>query len=125
MIGSCRPREGVRRPLRYLAYRLGLDEKQVAELNSTTRTTQNITPANCDFVEIGFGELNISKWAMDYCRMQPCSVRALGDTAIGVPELTRICHERIAKDAFRAIESRLQRHDSLPKYDVLIRPQPV
>ena len=32
---------------------------------------------------------------------------------------------RIAKDAFRTIESRLQRHDSLPKYDVLIRPQPV
>jgi Rhodopirellula transposase DDE domain len=32
---------------------------------------------------------------------------------------------RIAKDAFKAIESRLQRHDSLPKYDVLIRPQPV
>jgi len=32
---------------------------------------------------------------------------------------------RIAKDAFQAIESRLQRHSSLPKYDVLIRPQPV
>lgn len=32
---------------------------------------------------------------------------------------------RIAKDAFEAIESRLQRHDSLPKYDVLIQPQPV
>ncbi len=32
---------------------------------------------------------------------------------------------RIAKDAFEAIENRLQRHDSLPKYDVLIRPQPV
>ena len=32
---------------------------------------------------------------------------------------------RIAKDAFEAIEDRLQRHDSLPKYDVLIRPQPV
>ena len=32
---------------------------------------------------------------------------------------------RIAKDAFNAIESRLQRHDSLPKYDVLIQPQPV
>src|SRR3954467_5511546 len=35
---------------------------------------------------------------MDYCRMQPCSVRALGDTEIGIPELTRICKERIAKD---------------------------
>ena len=32
---------------------------------------------------------------------------------------------RIAKAAFRTIESRLKRHDSLPKYDVLIRPQPV
>ena len=32
---------------------------------------------------------------------------------------------RIAKDAFEAIEGRLQRHASLPKYDVLIRPQPV
>jgi hypothetical protein len=32
---------------------------------------------------------------------------------------------RIAKGAFGAIESRLQRHDDLPKYDVLIRPQPV
>ena len=36
---------------------------------------------------------------MDYCRMQPCSIRALGDTALGIPELTRICKERIAKDA--------------------------
>jgi acetolactate synthase I/II/III large subunit len=35
---------------------------------------------------------------MDYCRMQPCSIRALGDTALGIPELTRICRERIAGD---------------------------
>ena len=28
---------------------------------------------------------------MDYCRMQPCSVRALGDTELGIPELVRIC----------------------------------
>jgi hypothetical protein len=32
---------------------------------------------------------------------------------------------RLTKDAFAAIESRLQRHDDLPKYDVLIQPQPV
>jgi acetolactate synthase-1/2/3 large subunit len=50
-------------------------------------------------VEIGFGEINISKWAMDYCRMQPCSVWALGDTALGIPELTRICQSRIDDDA--------------------------
>ena len=79
---------------------VGLDlkdwEKQITELNSTERTLERLPPENCDYVEIGFGELGISKWAMDYCRMQPCSVRAIGDTSIGIPELTRICKERIA-----------------------------
>ena len=82
---------------------IGLDvndwEKQLTELDSAKRTREPITPASCDFVEIGFGEINISKWAMDYCRMQPCSVRALGDTALGIPELTRICRSRIDGDA--------------------------
>jgi hypothetical protein len=32
---------------------------------------------------------------------------------------------RIAKDAFKAVESRLQRDEDLPKYDVLIQPQSV
>ena len=82
---------------------VGLDvndwEKQLTELNNAKRTREQITPPSCDFVEIGFGEINISKWAFDYCRMQPCSIRALGDTALGIPELTRICRERIAGDA--------------------------
>src|SRR5437660_520928 len=81
---------------------VGLDcrdwEKPLTELNSAKRTLERLTPAHCDYVEIGFAELNISKWAMDYCRMQPCSVRALGDTAIGIPELVRICKARIADD---------------------------
>ncbi len=82
---------------------VGLDvkdwEKQLTELNSAKRTREQLTPPSCDFVEIGFGELNISKWAFDYCRLQPCSVRALGDTALGIPALTRICKARIAADA--------------------------
>src|SRR6202022_1934447 len=81
---------------------LGLDvrdwEKPLTELNSTTRTLETLVPATCDFAEIGFGEVGISKWSMDYCRMQPVSVRALGDTALGIPELTRICKARIAAE---------------------------
>ena len=81
---------------------VGLDvndwEKQLTELDNAKRTREQITPPACDFVEIGFGEINISKWAMDYCRMQPCSIRALGDTMLAIPELTRICKERIADD---------------------------
>jgi acetolactate synthase I/II/III large subunit len=100
---------------------VGLDlkdwEKQLTELNSMTRELEWLTAPKCDFVEISFAEVGISKWAMDYCRMQPCSVRALGDTEIGVPELTRICKERIAKDGAlkKKIEDRKvkigKRHD--------------
>jgi acetolactate synthase-1/2/3 large subunit len=81
---------------------VGLDvrdyEKQTHVLNSTKRTLERLPPADCDYVEIGFGELGISKWSFDYCRMQPATVRAIGDTSLAIPELTRLCKERIAKD---------------------------
>jgi hypothetical protein len=44
---------------------------------------------------------------------------------VGLIETTYDKGVRIAKDAFEAIERRLQRHDNLPKYDVLIQPQAV
>jgi acetolactate synthase-1/2/3 large subunit len=92
-----------KKSLRQTDLLVGLDvrdwEKQTTELNSTTRELESLMPKHCDYVEIGFAEINISKWAMDYGRMQPCSIRALGDTTIGIPELTRICGERIAKDS--------------------------
>ncbi len=49
-------------------------------------------------IEIGFGDIDISKWSMDYSRMPNCAVRVLGDTATAIPELTRLCRERIAAD---------------------------
>lgn len=78
---------------------LGLDckdvEKATRELNSTTRQVEAVVAPNCDWVEMGFAEINMSKWSMDYCRMQPCSVRALGDTSLGIPALTEALQKRI------------------------------
>jgi acetolactate synthase-1/2/3 large subunit len=56
---------------------------------------------------------------MDYCRMQHSSVRALGDTVLGIPELIRLCRQRIDKDA--ALRKRIadrkvavgKRHDAV------------
>jgi acetolactate synthase-1/2/3 large subunit len=80
---------------------VGLDmkdyEKATHELNNAMRTLVSLPPADCDFSEIGFAEIGISKWSMDYCRMQPCSVRAIGDSALGVPELTRLIKAEVAK----------------------------
>jgi acetolactate synthase-1/2/3 large subunit len=81
---------------------VGLDvrdwEKPLSDLDSTKRTVTPLLAERCQRVEIGFAEIGISKWSFDYCRMQPCSVRAIGDTALAIPELTRICRERIAAD---------------------------
>jgi len=82
---------------------VGLDvrdwEKPFSDLDNARRIVTNLVPESCERVEIGFAELGISKWSMDYCRMQPCTVRALGDTALGIPELIRICKQRIDGDA--------------------------
>jgi len=102
---------------------LGLDvrdwEKPLSELDSTKRTVAPLVPDTCERVEIGFGEIGISKWSFDYCRMQPCTLRALGDTALAIPELTRLCGARLAGDtklAARIADRRAdlaQRHDKL------------
>ncbi len=81
---------------------VGLDmkdyEKSTHELNNALRELQPLPPPDCDFVEIGFAEIGISKWAMDYCRMQPCSIRAIGDTQVAIPALTQLLKDGIAKN---------------------------
>jgi acetolactate synthase-1/2/3 large subunit len=63
------------------------------------RTLDPLVKPDADWVEIGFGEIGISKWSMDYGRMQPCSARALGDAVLAMPELTQLCRTRIDGDA--------------------------
>ena len=45
-------------------------------------------PENCEWMDIGFAELGLSKWSMDYQRMQNFSLRLLADTATAIPALT-------------------------------------
>jgi acetolactate synthase-1/2/3 large subunit len=102
---------------------VGLDvrdwEKQFSDLDNARREVTELLPEHCERVEIGFAEVGLSKWSFDYCRMQPCSIRALGDTALGIPELTQLVKQRIAGNA--KLESRIaarkaaigRRHDEV------------
>src|SRR5215468_10255961 len=73
-------------------------EKATHAIERTKRETVPLYPPDCEMIEIGFGDIGISKWSMDYTRMPNCSLRVLGDTATAIPELTRLCRERIARD---------------------------
>ncbi len=71
-------------------------EKPTTELVSTTRTLSSLVPANCRWVDIGFGDLELSSWAMDYQRLLHADMRVMADTAVAVPLLTDLCKRKIA-----------------------------
>ncbi len=73
-------------------------EKSTHFNDRTRRQVAPHYPPDCQMIDVGFGELNISKWSMDYARMPTCSLRVLGDTLTAIPELTRLCRERIANN---------------------------
>jgi thiamine pyrophosphate-dependent acetolactate synthase large subunit-like protein len=73
-------------------------EKPTTELVSTTRQLTSVVPAGAKWIEIGFGDLELSSWALDYQRMNHADLRVMADTTIAIPMLTRLLKARIAKD---------------------------
>src|SRR5205085_366133 len=65
-------------------------ERATTELVSTTRKVTSIVPPGCKWIDIGFGDLEISSWAMDYQRLAHADVRILADTTLAIPALTSL-----------------------------------
>jgi len=73
-------------------------EKPTTELVSTTRQVTSVVPAGAKWIEIGFGDLELSSWALDYQRMNHADLRVMADTTMAIPMLTQLLKARIAKD---------------------------
>lgn len=71
-------------------------ERPTTRLESATRRVQSRLPAECTFAEIGFSDLELSSWSMDYGRYQETSLSILADTSLAVPSLTDLVCERVA-----------------------------
>jgi acetolactate synthase-1/2/3 large subunit len=65
-------------------------ERATTELVSTTRQVSSVVPAGAKWIDIGFGDLEISSWAMDYQRLAHADLRILGDTTLAIPALTKL-----------------------------------
>jgi thiamine pyrophosphate-dependent acetolactate synthase large subunit-like protein len=72
-------------------------ERATTELVSTTREVSSLVPKSCKWIDIGFGDLEISSWAMDYQRLSQADLRILADTTIAIPALTRLLKGKVAK----------------------------
>ena len=74
-------------------------ERPTTELTSATREITSLVPKGAKWIDIGFGDLELSSWALDYQRLRHADLQILADTTIAIPALTELLEARIAKDA--------------------------
>src|SRR5438105_4889864 len=83
-------------------------ERPTTRLESASRRVESRLPADCVFAEVGFSDLELSSWSMDYGRYQETSLSVLADTSLAVPVLADMVAERLAADkcAQASVEAR-------------------
>jgi acetolactate synthase-1/2/3 large subunit len=74
-------------------------ERPTHENDRINRTLKPLFPEHCEWLDIGFADIEISKWATDYQRFPECAQRVLADTALALPALTSIIGKRAKDDA--------------------------
>ena len=82
-------------------------ERPTTELVSTTRQVTSLVPKDCKWIDIGFGDLEISSWAMDYQRLLHADVRVMADTTLAIPALTDLLKKT------KATETRIKHYSNL------------
>ena len=81
-------------------------ERPTTALTSTTRELVSIVPEGCKWVDIGFGDTNISAWAMDYQRFLFADIRIVADTTIAIPQLTALLKARTTAAITKRFQAR-------------------
>ena len=94
-------------------------ERPTTELVSTTRQVTSVVPASAKWIDIGFGDLELSSWTLDYQRLHYANLQILADTTIAIPALTRLLEERIANDATLRARIRTRTSETAAKSQAL------
>ncbi len=88
-------------------------------LNRETREVEDRTAPDSKWIDIGFADLEISKWAMDYNKHRDWDVRVAADTVAALPILTEMCVERINRDPQLAARIAARKRDIGTRHDAL------
>jgi len=78
----------------------------LVKLDKITRKTIYRTRKDCKIIDIGFGDLNISKWSQDYMQLQEIDLHIIADTLVAIPQLTLFCEEILGKNGKKRDEIR-------------------
>ncbi len=66
--------------------------------------SRSILPKDCRIIDMGFGDLGISSFAMAYEKIQETDLSILCDTSVALPELIKRCREKLSADRGRKAE---------------------
>ena len=94
-------------------------ERPTTELVSATRELTSIVPAGATWIDIGFGDLELSSWSLDYQRLRHAQLQILADTTLAIPALTRLLETRIATDASLAARVKTRTADTAAQSEAL------
>ena len=77
-------------------------------VSKQTRNCEYLTSPSVKIITISMNDMLVHSWASDFQALQPVDVAMSADTAVAVPELTRLCREAVGNDAKKkaAIEAR-------------------
>lgn len=89
----------------------------VTRLDRVTRRTEYLTPAGCKTIEIGLGDLSISKWSQDFQKFEQTDLSILADTSLALPELLRQCEALLARGDSVADRRRARRDEYAALHD--------
>ena len=73
-------------------------ERPTTELVSATRETHSVVPPGAKWIDIGFGDLELSSWTLDYQRLRYADLRILADTTVAIPALAALIETRVGGD---------------------------
>jgi acetolactate synthase-1/2/3 large subunit len=73
-------------------------EKATAKLDSTTRELSSYLAPDCKWMEVGFHELGLKSWSLDYGRYLPKLLSALGNPRLLMPQMVEIAERLIAQE---------------------------
>ena len=90
-------------------------ERPTRELVSATREVTSVVPKSAKWIEIGFGDLELSSWTLDYQRLLHADLRILADTTVALPALTSLLETRIDGDPKLASRVKARTDDTAAK----------
>lgn len=78
----------------------------LVRLDKITRKTVYRIRKDCKIIDIGFADLNISKWSQDYMQLQETDLHIAADTLVAIPQLSLLYEDILGKNGKKREEIR-------------------